>query len=138
MASYFKFRELPGDAFRFFPFSDPRGERLPFDGGEWPFREWPFGPGTQPWDRQFFEEFEQFFENGLPFDFERDPEGGSRGDSEGGIEDFFGDGDRGFRFRGDGGDGSRDSFCFRDGDEEQCPSATSGSCRTKNANSSSR
>ncbi len=144
---YFKFRKLPRDAFRFFPFSDPRAGRLPFEGDLWPF-----GPGMAPWDRggepledgeefreefegffenrrpfesrpfeseQFFErfpeEFDQFFENGLPFDFESDSEGG-----EGSIEDFFRDGDRGFRFRGDGGDASQDSLCFRDGDEEQC------------------
>ncbi len=152
---YFKFRKLPRDAFRFFPFSDPRGERLPFEGGLWPF-----GPGMAPWDRdrkpledglpfenrrpfdreefegffenrrpfdsrpfeseqffeRFLEEFDQFFENGLPFDFESDSEGGI----EDFFEDFFGDGDRGFRFSEDGGDGSQDSFCFRNGDEERC------------------
>ena len=159
---YFRFRQLPRDAFRFFPFSDPGGERLPFGGGLWPF-----GPGMAPWDRdgrpledglpfenrrpfdreefreefegffenrrpfesrpfeseqffeRFLEEFDQFFENGLPFDFESDSEGGNGG-IEDFFEDFFGDGDRGFRFRGDGGDGSQDSFCFRDGDEGQC------------------
>ena len=87
---------------RFFEDGRPFENRRPFESDE--FFE------------RFFEELEEFFENGSPFDFE----GGIDGDSDGTLRDFFRDAEREFRFRGDGGDGSQGSFCFSDGDEEQC------------------
>lgn len=92
----FKFRKLPPDAFRFFPFSDPRGERMPFEGGEWLF-----GPGPMPWDRDGgpFEDGRPFRdgrprEGGPPFDLEEFFRGERFGDSElpFDLQEFFGDG----------------------------------------------
>ena len=92
----FKFRKLPPDAFRFFPFSNPRGERMPFEGGEWPF-----GPGPMPWDRDGgpFEDGWPFWdsrpgEGGPPFDLKEFFRGERFGDGElpFDLEEFFGDG----------------------------------------------
>lgn len=88
---YFKFRDLPREAF---PFFGMRGEQWPFEG-----RPRPFGPGMAPWDRDgkpfgdddrpFGEGWpfgrvapwdrEEPFEDGLPFDLEE-------------FEGLFGDG----------------------------------------------
>ena len=137
----FKFRKLPPDAFRFFPFSNPRGERMPFEGGEWPF-----GPGPMPWDRDGgpFEDgwpfrdgrpregeppfdLEEFFGgerfgDGVPFDLEeffggeRFGEGELPFDLEEFLEERLDRGDRGFRFRDDG---TGDGLCFQLGEEQE-------------------
>ena len=89
---YFEFRKRPRGLWfsPFSPFSEPNGE--------WPFRN------GMPFD---FEEFyERFFRDGLPFGFE-DFEGR---DGERDFEDLFGDGE----------EGKQGSFCFREGDEEEC------------------
>ena len=97
------------------PFRDgvPFGDGRPFEDGV-PFRN------GMPFDlEELFELYEQFLQDGLPFESEGF-EGFEGLEGLEGFEDLFRGGERGFRFRGDGGDGSQDSFCFRDGDEEQC------------------
>lgn len=132
---YFQFRKRPR-GFRFAPFSGPYGE-WPFQDG-WAFRDGrPFEDGAPFRDGKPFEDgwmfrdgrpfedgvpfrdgvpfdleelYERFFGNGLPFDSERFE----------GLEDLFGDDERGFGFRRDGEDGRQGSFCFRAGEEEGC------------------
>ncbi len=101
----------------------PFGDGAPFSDGA-PFGDdAPFREGT-PFDlEELFEFYERFFRDGLPFgseDFEGldGLEGFEGFEGLEGLEDLFRDGERGFRFRGNGEDGRQGSFCFREGDEE--------------------
>ena len=138
----FRFKRLPRDAFRFFPFSDPRGERMPFEGGEWPFGPgpmpwyrdggpfedgWPFRDGRPrdgepPFDLEEFFRGERFGDGELPFDLEEFFEGERFSgdeppfDLEEFLEERLDRGDRGFRFRDDG---TGDGLCFQLGEEQE-------------------
>lgn len=122
------------------PFKDgwSFGDGAPFRDDGWsfgdggPFKDGaPFGDGApftngMPFDiEELLEFYERFLRDGLPFGFE-DFEGSEGfGGFEGlegmeGLDDLFGDGERGFRFHGDGEDGREGDFCFREGDEEEC------------------
>ena len=141
---YFEFRKRPRGFWLspFSPFYGPYGEGpfkdgRPFGDGA-PFRDGvPFGDGApfedgmpfrngMPFDlEELFELYEQFFRDGLPFEFEGSEGldgfegfGGSEGME--GLDDLFRDGERDFRFRGGGEDGREGNFCFREGDEEEC------------------
>ncbi len=98
---YFEFRRFPRGAFPFFPFPDLRGERLPFEGREWPFDDWPSGPGMMPWDRDGrpleggerpFEYGWQFGDGAAPLDREDWPFENLRPFDREQFEEFFGEG----------------------------------------------